>query len=66
MNIIKVFLLEDDWMCREAISSILDNEEDIEVEGEAEDGEKGLKKIRRGKPDVVIMDIRLKGTLEVK
>jgi NarL family two-component system response regulator LiaR len=63
MNIIKVFLLEDDWMCREAINSILDDEEDIEVEGEAEDGEKGLEKIRRDKPDVVIMDIRLKGKL---
>ena len=44
-------------------ASILDAEEDIEVVGEAADGERGRRRLARAlRPDVVLMDIRMPGT----
>ncbi len=61
MESIKIFIFEDEWMCREAIASVIGKTDDIEVIGEAEAADAGLEKVLSLKPDVVLMDIRLKG-----
>ncbi|MCP5024858.1 MAG: response regulator transcription factor [Actinomycetia bacterium] len=38
---------------------ILESEPDIEVVGEAEDGDRAIDEVRRTRPDVVLMDIRM-------
>jgi DNA-binding NarL/FixJ family response regulator len=62
-NKISVFIVEDEWMWSEAIISVLKKRDDIILLGEAKNAETGLARIRQTKPDVVLMDIRLKGAL---
>ena len=44
---------------RAGLKMVLEAEDDIEVVGEAADGEQVLEVARRTKPDVVLMDIRM-------
>lgn len=64
---IKVMIAEDQGMLRGALGSLLDLEEDIEVVGQAENGEEALTLISSLQPDVCLMDIEmpLKSGLEV-
>jgi DNA-binding NarL/FixJ family response regulator len=61
MNKIRVLLVDDNKMVREGLSQLLRWEPDIEVVGEASDGETALELTRRIRPDVVTMDIHLPG-----
>jgi two-component system response regulator DegU len=63
MTKINLFVFEDEWMCREAIQSVIDRTVDIELVGTAEKAEGLIKTIVTLKPDVVLMDIRLKGKI---
>lgn len=56
---IKVLIVDDDPLVRSALSLILGGQPDIEVVGEAGDGEEGLEMARAEEPDVVLMDIRM-------
>ena len=56
---IKVMLVDDHKVVREALSSVLQKEADIEVVGEAGDGATALTLIGRLQPEVVVMDIAL-------
>jgi DNA-binding NarL/FixJ family response regulator len=56
---IKVFLADDEAMIRAGLRMILETEPDIEVVGEAEDGQKTINNVLRIKPDVVLMDIQM-------
>lgn len=56
---IKVLLAEDHTIVRKGIRSLLDDEPDIEVVGEAEDGREALAKVEELAPDVVLMDITM-------
>ena len=56
---IKVVLVEDQNLVREGIKGLLALREEIQVIGEAEDGEQGLEVIRDVQPDVVLLDIRM-------
>lgn len=58
---IKVFLLDDHALVRTGYRLILERETDMQVVGEAEDGETGLPLIRQLKPDVVLCDLHLPG-----
>lgn len=55
----RVIVAEDQVMLRGALSALLDLEDDIEVVGQAENGEHALEMIQSLEPDVVIMDIEM-------
>ncbi|HSH70562.1 MAG TPA: response regulator transcription factor [Deferrisomatales bacterium] len=57
----KVFLVEDHPIFRRGLCDLLEEEEDLEVCGEAEDVGTALEAIGRTQPDVVLVDISLKG-----
>ncbi|MFD6533620.1 response regulator [Streptomyces sp. NPDC060184] len=59
---IRVLLVDDQRLVRAGFRSILEDEDDIEVVGEAGDGEAALAACRELRPDVVLMDIRMPGT----
>jgi two-component system invasion response regulator UvrY len=58
---IRVFLLDDHALVRTGMRMMLSAETDIEVVGEADNGETALPMIRRLKPDVVLCDLHLPG-----
>ncbi len=55
----RVLLAEDQGMLRGALSALLDLEPDIEVVGQAENGEQALDMIRKLKPDLCVLDIEM-------
>lgn len=59
MSKIKVFLVDDHKILREALIILLSQHETIEVAGEAADGIEALKNISRIQPDIAIVDISL-------
>lgn len=54
---IRVLLADDHQIVRDGLKSMLANELDIQVVGEAENGRQALDIAREIKPDVVVMDI---------
>jgi DNA-binding NarL/FixJ family response regulator len=58
---ITVLLADDQSMVRAGFRMILESEPDIEVIGEAADGEQAAESARRLRPDVVLMDIQMPG-----
>jgi DNA-binding NarL/FixJ family response regulator len=56
---IRVGLVDDQALVRVGLRTLVANEADLEVVGEAEDGRSGLSMIRRDRPDVVLCDIRM-------
>lgn len=54
---ISVLLVDDHEMVRLGVSSYLLVQEDIEVIGEAEDGQEGYEKAVQLRPDVILMDL---------
>jgi len=59
MKQIRVLLVEDHFLARMALQSVLAGHPQIHVVGEASDGEQGLELYRTLKPDVVVLDLRL-------
>ena len=58
---IRVYLIDDHALVRTGLKMILAGETDIEVVGEAENGEDALPQIRKLAPDVVLCDLHLPG-----
>jgi DNA-binding NarL/FixJ family response regulator len=59
---ITVLLVEDHFLARIALRSVLAGHSQICVIGEAADGEQGLLMYRTLRPDVMLLDLRLPGT----
>jgi DNA-binding NarL/FixJ family response regulator len=56
---VKVLLADDQALVRAGFKVLLDVEEDVTVVGEAADGADAVEQVRRHRPDVVLMDIRM-------
>lgn len=56
---IRVVLADDQMLVRAGFRALLDAQRDIEVVGEAADGEQALRQVRELAPDAVLMDIRM-------
>ncbi|HET6951437.1 MAG TPA: response regulator transcription factor [Acidimicrobiales bacterium] len=59
---ITVVLADDQALVRAGFKALLDAQDDIEVVGEAGDGDEAVRLARRLGPDVVLMDVRMPGT----
>ncbi|GAA2207936.1 response regulator transcription factor [Nonomuraea monospora] len=59
---IRVILAEDQGMVRGALASLLGLEPDIEVVGEAANGDEALTVAAAARPDVALLDIEMPGT----
>jgi len=58
-NIIRIVIAEDHIVVRKGLCSLLDDEPDISVVGEAVDGEEAVALTKQLNPDLVVMDIRM-------
>lgn len=56
---IRILLVDDQTMFREALKTLLSVQPDFEVVGEANDGEQALQRAATLKPDVILMDLRM-------
>jgi two-component system response regulator NreC len=59
MGKIRVLIVDDHTILRQGIRSLLEDEPDIEVVGEAEDGHSAVKLASQLNPDVIVMDIAM-------
>lgn len=59
MSAVRVVVVEDERMIRDAFAQLLDLQPDVEVVGRAPDGRAGLEMIRRLRPDVVVTDVEM-------
>lgn len=62
---IRVLIAEDHHLVRQGIRALLEKAPDIQVVGEAQDGQDAVERAERLKPDVIVMDLampRLNGT----
>lgn len=58
MNV-KVMLTDDHGLVREGVRSLLESSSNIEVIGEAKDGIECLEKLKKIKPDLLLLDINM-------
>ena len=56
---IKVLIADDQELIRQSLQIVLDSKPDIEVSDVAADGQEVIRCIRKQKPDVILMDIRM-------
>ena len=59
MERIKVLIADDHRVVREGLSAILKTKENIDVVGEAQDGQEAVEKARSLVPDVILMDVSM-------
>jgi DNA-binding NarL/FixJ family response regulator len=59
--LIKVFIADDHELVRVALRSLLEGEQDLQLVGEADNGEDAVKGVVRTEPDVLLLDMRMPG-----
>jgi NarL family two-component system response regulator LiaR len=59
MKSIRIVVVEDHLLVREGIRDLIQQERDMEVVGEAADGEEAVVLVNRLKPDIVLLDIAM-------
>jgi DNA-binding NarL/FixJ family response regulator len=57
--VIEIVLADDQTLVRAGFRALLDAEDDMTVVGEAADGDEAVEIVRRRRPDVVLMDVRM-------
>jgi DNA-binding NarL/FixJ family response regulator len=58
---ISILIVDDQDLVRVGLRTLIENEEGLEVAGEADSGMSALAQARETKPDIVLMDIRMPG-----
>ena len=58
---IRVLVIDDQHLVRAGIRALLERSDDLEVVGDAADGETGFRAVLALRPDVVLMDLRMPG-----
>jgi DNA-binding NarL/FixJ family response regulator len=61
MTAIRLLLVDDDPLVRAGLALMLGGADDVEIVGEAADGDEAGALVDRTRPDVVLMDIRMPG-----
>ncbi len=61
MSKLRILIVEDHGIVRAGIRSLLESQSDIEVVGEAREGEEAVEKAIRLQPELVLMDIAMPG-----
>jgi DNA-binding NarL/FixJ family response regulator len=61
MSQIRILIVDDHALVRLGLRTLLENEADLKVVAEAQDGEEALVQIENHRPDVVVLDIQLPG-----
>ncbi|NMG18933.1 response regulator transcription factor [Brasilonema bromeliae] len=56
---IRILLVDDQLLIRQGLKSLLESNCDMQVVGEAENGQRALEQISTLQPDIVLMDIRM-------
>ena len=58
---IRVFVVEDEWLYREAVVNALSSSDDFEIAGQAQDGEAALMRMLVDPPEIALVDVDLPG-----
>ena len=72
MSNVRIMLADDHELMRDGLRLLIDQQPDMEIVGEAENGETAVALAQRLKPDVVLMDVSMpelngyKATLRLK
>ena len=56
----KIVIVDDDYLVTEALKTILEANEDVQVSATGADGREAIKLFEEYRPDVLLMDIRMK------
>jgi DNA-binding NarL/FixJ family response regulator len=56
---VRVLLVDDQIIIRQGLKSLLESKPDLEVVGDAENGQRALEQVEALQPDVVLMDVRM-------
>ncbi|QPP09540.1 response regulator transcription factor [Streptomyces bathyalis] len=59
---IRVLIVDDHQVVRRGLRTFLEVQDDIEVVGEAADGDEGVARAEELRPDIVLMDVKMPGT----
>jgi DNA-binding NarL/FixJ family response regulator len=62
---IRVFVVEDEWLYREAVVSTLSSSLDFEIGGQSEKGETALARMLADPPQIALVDVDLPDTRKV-
>lgn len=57
----RILIVDDHHMFRKGLAALLNRQEDMEVVGEAENGEVAISRSRELLPDVILMDLKNAG-----
>ena len=57
--LVRVLVIDDHMIVRKGLRLVLDTADDIELIGEAENGEEGLQLAMDNQPDVILIDLRM-------
>lgn len=58
---LRVLVVDDEPLVREGIRALLEREVDVQILGEARNGEEALERIRELRPDLVLLDVQMPG-----
>jgi DNA-binding NarL/FixJ family response regulator len=59
VELLSILIVDDQALVRAGFRMILDAEDDVEVVGEASNGVEAVDEVRRLRPDIVLMDVRM-------